>query len=68
MVKKNTNAKNCPFSSKTAILNHFVAPLINYLVVIKELAEAREVSLIASLEEADDLIIADTTRITLDYR
>ena len=43
-------------------------PLIIYLAVNKELAEAKEVSLTASLEEADDLIIADTTRITLDYR
>ena len=42
--------------------------LIIYLVFNKELAEAKEVSLTASLEEADDLIIADTTRITLDYR
>ena len=33
-----------------------------------ENGDAKNVSIVATLEEADDLIIADTTRITLDYR
>ena len=33
----------------------------------QELSQAQDLNLTAALEEADDLIIADTTRLTLDY-
>ena len=33
-----------------------------------ESSEVRDVSLVASLEEANDPIIVDTTRLTLDYK
>ena len=34
----------------------------------KENVEVKKVSIVASLEEANDPIIADTTRLTLDYK
>ena len=42
---------------------HIRVQLIN-----NELSNVKNVSLVASLEEANDPIIADTTRLTLDYK
>ena len=41
---------------------------IKVQLVNNELSNVKNVTLVASLEEANDPIIADTTRLTLDYK
>ena len=41
---------------------------INVSLVNKEVCDVTDVTLVASLEEANDPIIADTTRLVLDYK